>query len=407
MASSSTPESGILGGAVAWLDLGTPDVARSREFYHDTFGWEYEEFVTDQGSYFTASVGDRPVAGLMQQPEDQVHAGIGPSWTVFFPSSDLEDDLARVTDAGGSLVVEPFEIPGSNGERIALVADPSGAVFALATFRNVEAGTIRWDEPGSGCWVECHTWDIEASLGFYRDFFGWNSESTGDYHLLTKDGRPMAGLMAVPDGVPAGVPSYWFVYWRVDELDGAIARTETAGGTVVTATMDIDEGRFTVIEDPTGVVVGLFEGPMNAIDAMKAVEDAGSGIGVVENVGPYQSIGTLASRHVVSVDSNSTLRSVIEHFVEGGVSLVVIDDAGSVAGVVGEHDVLEAIHEGADVDELCAADIMSTDLVTAQAEDTVVDVARRMVEQRVRHILVFGDDGGVVSIRDVLEAVVS
>jgi len=54
-----------------------------------------------------------------------------------------------------------------------------------------------------------------------------------------------------------------------------------------------------------------------------------------------------------------------------------------------------------------AADIMKTDLVTARYDDTLMDVARRMVDERVRHVLVFGDNGGVVSVRDVLEAMVA
>ncbi len=118
-------------------------------------------------------------------------------------------------------------------------------------------------------------------------------------------------------------------------------------------------------------------------------------------------VSDLASRYVISVESTAPIRTVIEHFVDGGVGFVVVLDSGSVAGVVGEHDVVSAIHDGADIDEIWAADIMSTDLVTADGTESLDAVARLMVDNRVRHVLVLGDQGGVVSIRDVLEAMVS
>lgn len=120
-----------------------------------------------------------------------------------------------------------------------------------------------------------------------------------------------------------------------------------------------------------------------------------------------QPIGTLTSKYVISVESNASLRTVVEHLINGGVSLVVVDDSGSVVGVVSEHDVLQAIHDGADIDEIWAADIMSTDVMTADADQTIVEAARLMLENRFRHLLVPGDEGGVVSIRDILDALVS
>ncbi|MDH3680645.1 MAG: CBS domain-containing protein [Acidimicrobiia bacterium] len=118
-------------------------------------------------------------------------------------------------------------------------------------------------------------------------------------------------------------------------------------------------------------------------------------------------VSTIASKYVITVESNASLRTVVEHIIEGRVSLVVVDDSGSVVGVVSEHDVLQAIHDGADIDEVWAADIMSTDVVTAHGDETIAEVAHRMLENRLRHVLVQGDEGGVVSIRDILDALLS
>lgn len=244
-------------GAVTWVDLGTTDVDRSKQFYGAVFGWEYNEFETEEGSYFTALIGGEPAGGLMAQSAEQQQMGMASVWTVFFGSADIDGDVRRVADAGGSVIREPFEIPG--GDRIAVVADPTGAVFALTTFGSVEAGRLQWDQPGAVRWVECQSRDLEASRPFYERFFGWESEKKGDYIVFEHDGRQVAGLMAMPEGVPDEVPSYWFTYWRVDGLDEAVERVVEAGGTSITTTMAIDEGRFSVAEDLTGAVFGLFE----------------------------------------------------------------------------------------------------------------------------------------------------
>ncbi|MEL7156640.1 MAG: CBS domain-containing protein [Actinomycetota bacterium] len=118
-------------------------------------------------------------------------------------------------------------------------------------------------------------------------------------------------------------------------------------------------------------------------------------------------VSSLASRHVISIEPTAPLRTIIGQFVERGVGFVVVLDSGSVAGVVSEHDVLSALHDGADIDTIWAADIMSLDLVTANGGDSIAEVARLMIDARVRHVLVVGEDGGVVSIRDVLDALVA
>ena len=373
---------------VTWVDLGTTDIERSKDFYQALFGWDYDEFETDEGSYFTALIGGQPVAGMMASAEEQP-VDMASMWSVFFSSTDLDGDVARAEEAGGSVVRPPFEIPG--GERIAVVADPAGARFALATFSSVGAGRLLQNETGALSWVECHSRDVAASLAFYERFFGWQGRQDGDYHLLEHDGEPVAGLMAVPEGVPARVPSYWFVYWQVDALDDAITRVVEAGGTTATSPMQTDDGRFSVVEDPTGATLGLLERAMTGELVADDVKD--------------RPVSTLTSKYVISVEPEASLRVVVDHFIEGGVSFVVVADSGSVAGVVSEHDVLRAIHDGADIDQIWAADIMSIDLITAEPEVTIGDAARLMIENGVRHLLVFGGRGGVVSIRDVLEAI--
>lgn len=62
------------------------------------------------------------------------------------------------------------------------------------------------------------------------------------------------------------------------------------------------------------------------------------------------------------------------------------------------------VASGGDVEEVRAADVMSTKLITVEPATTIAATGEVMLEAGVRHVLVERDTGivGVVSIRDVL-----
>jgi hypothetical protein len=56
-------------------------------------------------------------------------AQVPPNWTLYFQVDDCDATARRAKSLGGTLVVEPREIP--NVGRFAVVRDPQGAVFSL------------------------------------------------------------------------------------------------------------------------------------------------------------------------------------------------------------------------------------------------------------------------------------
>jgi CBS domain-containing protein len=131
-----------------------------------------------------------------------------------------------------------------------------------------------------------------------------------------------------------------------------------------------------------------------------------TGVTMTDATDRSQPVSSIASGDVISVPTNATLRMVVDHLIEEGISLVVVDDGGSVAGVVSEHDILRAIYDGADLDEVWAADIMSTGIATIDPHEPISAAAQMMLHSGIRHLLVLGDEGGVVSIRDVVDRLV-
>jgi len=55
-------------------------------------------------------------------------AGVPNHWHVYFAVADADATAAKIKQAGGSIVAEPFDTPIG---KMAVAADPQGAVFSL------------------------------------------------------------------------------------------------------------------------------------------------------------------------------------------------------------------------------------------------------------------------------------
>jgi predicted enzyme related to lactoylglutathione lyase len=59
--------------------------------------------------------------------------------------------------------------------------------------------------------------------------------------------------------VPAQVPSYWSVYFAVDDVDKAFKKAIDGGGKGMLEPADYPGGRFAILSDPQGAVFGLMK----------------------------------------------------------------------------------------------------------------------------------------------------
>lgn len=107
---------------------------------------------------------------------------------------------------------------------------------------------------------------------------------------------------------------------------------------------------------------------------------------------------------VVRVAADATVAHVAKAMVTHDVGAVVVGDDAQPAALVSERDVVRLVAAGKDPAAVPAIDIASTKLVWCDAEATVDEVAARMVDRYIRHILVERDGAlvGIVSARDLL-----
>ena len=111
-------------GAFTWSELSTSDLAKSKAFYSEVFGWGWG----GADEYAEAQVGGRTIGGVMPRPPD-MPAEVPDSWLVYFATADLDGDAKKAADMGATVIVPPTDIP--NTGRFAVLLDPQGAAFAL------------------------------------------------------------------------------------------------------------------------------------------------------------------------------------------------------------------------------------------------------------------------------------
>jgi uncharacterized protein len=111
-------------GAFTWSELSTSDLAKSKAFYSEVFGWGWG----GADEYAEAQVSSRTIGGVMLRPAE-MPAEVPDSWLVYFATADVDGDAKRAADLGATVIVPPTDIP--NTGRFAVFLDPQGAAFAL------------------------------------------------------------------------------------------------------------------------------------------------------------------------------------------------------------------------------------------------------------------------------------
>ena len=109
--------------------------------------------------------------------------------------------------------------------------------------------------------IELQTQDPNKAKEFYKSLFDWMLEDLpmGDdtYTMIDVGEGRGGGIMKTP--VP-DAPSHWLAYVQVADLAASTTKAKELGATVAIEPTDIPNmGSFSVIVDPTGATVGLWQ----------------------------------------------------------------------------------------------------------------------------------------------------
>ena len=87
-------------GHFHWNELATCDVEKAKKFYADTLGWTYEGMPMPEGTYWVASAGGEPVAGIVDAGSD----GTPESWMSYIAVDDVDARAKKAVQAGAKVV---------------------------------------------------------------------------------------------------------------------------------------------------------------------------------------------------------------------------------------------------------------------------------------------------------------
>ena len=122
---------------------------------------------------------------------------------------------------------------------------------------------------------------------------------------------------------------------------------------------------------------------------------------------PPRPIGGLVRRGIVDIAPGASLRAAIAKLVDADVGVVVVRDGKDLKGILSERDLIDAVHEKANLDEVRVEGLMQPDIVSVDPATTVVDAARVMMDRGIRDLVVEGPDGGAVSVRAAMWSMLS
>jgi predicted enzyme related to lactoylglutathione lyase len=272
--STNVERDGYLPGVPCWVDTSQPDPEAAVAFYGGLFGWDFEDMMPpdSEGRYFVARLHGGDVAAVGSQPEEAPPAAL---WNTYVWVESADDAAAKVRDAGGSGVMEPFDILDAG--RMALLTDPEGAAFCVWQAKEHKGARIV-NEPGSLNFNSLNTRDVDGAKTFYGSVFGWDTldlgggavmwtlPGYGDFleqadpglrERMTEVGAPQgfADVVAAMNPIAddqLDTPAHWSVTFAVDDADATAARAAELGGRVVVPPFDAPWVRMTVITDPQG-----------------------------------------------------------------------------------------------------------------------------------------------------------
>jgi uncharacterized protein len=119
--------------------------------------------------------------------------------------------------------------------------------------------------PGTPCWVDLMSPDVDGSKAFYSAVFGWETEDQVDdegnriYVMLRQNGLNVAGLGGQAPGME-GMPPIWNTYIAVADAQATADAVSSAGGLVIAPPMQVmTAGEMAVFSDPTGAMFAVWK----------------------------------------------------------------------------------------------------------------------------------------------------
>ena len=110
--------------------------------------------------------------------------------------------------------------------------------------------------------VELATTDLDKAKSFYQSLFDWKLNEMdmggGMHYTMIEVGEGTGGGM-MKHPMP-GAPSAWLAYVNVDNVRASTDKAKSLGATIMRDVTEVpNAGSFSIVVDPTGAMLGLWQ----------------------------------------------------------------------------------------------------------------------------------------------------
>ncbi len=120
-------------GEICWTEVATTDLDQAATFYTELFGWKIKSDNNPEFEYRSFQDGRGYDVGGMYQINPEMMGGhdVPPHFMTYVSVDDVDETVRLAKEKGATIQREPMDIPDTG--RMAVIADPAGAVFAVIT----------------------------------------------------------------------------------------------------------------------------------------------------------------------------------------------------------------------------------------------------------------------------------
>ncbi len=255
-------------GTPSWIDLSTKDGDGAKVFYSSLFDWDYQDNLMVTGQmYSLALINGSAVAAINHLLPEQWPFWSKPAWNLYLAVDDIDEVAIGVAKHGGTILSHPFHI--SEAGRGMDVADPTGAVIRFWE-PGSHIGAESSDRHGSMSWSVLATNMPEVAGQFFADLLGLNiAQDLGPsldgerrYIVMSSLGPAFEIVQLVRQHGEFAVQPYWTKFFRVNDVDTAIATATAMGGKLLTGPMSLPNlSQVAKLQDPQGAQFGVQSPP--------------------------------------------------------------------------------------------------------------------------------------------------
>lgn len=236
---------------ISLVVLTAKDLAESRAFYSNLFGWKVEPNSAEL-------TGVLAPAGPMAALRSNASSGF-PGTVPYIRVPDVDGMLSKVMAAGGTLERAPWDVPGVG--QLARFKDPTGTIYGLTDAQApsgyppipMPIGSNPKPPSGAICHIEMYAADGEVAARFFGELFGWGTLATMPQYVAFDPG---AGVCGIFQSHTPSMPAVAYLY--ANDVGAKLTEIEAAGGRRMGEPMQMPGvGCFGYFQDQSGTSMGL------------------------------------------------------------------------------------------------------------------------------------------------------